>query len=132
MCIVYTSRIGYRGADALDTTVKSGAGLGRILAPTWELVLGVKAGHDDRRWRDQPIPTLTEAEYTERYYTLLRDRFRAKPDTFVELLRRERIILCCYCKPDVFCHRYLAVDILEKIALAKGLPFARGGELPIR
>ncbi|MHB8630216.1 MAG: hypothetical protein ACYDBJ_15820 [Aggregatilineales bacterium] len=62
---------------------------------------------------------------------MLRQRYRENPGAFIELLRRERTVACCYCKFGVFCHRHLAVDILEKIALAKGLAFTRGGELSV-
>ena len=42
---VYTAQIGRGGSGLiLDTTVKSGAGLGKVLAPTWDIVWGVKKG----------------------------------------------------------------------------------------
>ncbi|MHB8629339.1 MAG: hypothetical protein ACYDBJ_22570 [Aggregatilineales bacterium] len=50
--------------DRLDIAVKSGTGLGRILAPTWEMVLGVKTGHGDRRWQGTAVQPLSEATYT--------------------------------------------------------------------
>lgn len=131
MGVVFTSRISYRGPERLDITVKSGTGLGRILAPTWDMVLGVKAGYGDQRWQEKAVQPMTETAYTERYYALLRKRYRENPDGFIELLRRDRVVLCCYCRADAFCHRHLAVDILEKIAQAKGIPFIRGGELSI-
>ena len=42
MGTLFTSRIGYRGECGLDITVKSATGLGRLLAPTWAMVGGVK------------------------------------------------------------------------------------------
>ena len=133
MCIVYTSRIAYSGQDRLDTTVKSGAGLGKVLAPTWDLVGGIKhhetEGRDPRWVRYIPI---TRKQYIEGYYTLLRMRYKADSAPFLALLERERFTICCYCAVGAFCHRHLAVDILEKIALAKGLPFIRRGELSLR
>ncbi len=133
MCIIYTSRIAYRGADRLDTTVKSGEGLGKLLAPTWELVGGIKRheteGRDARWLRYEP---LTQEQYIAGYYALLRVRYQADTTGFLELLNHERLVICCYCAVGVHCHRYIAVDILSKIADAKGRPFARGGELPVR
>src|SRR5260221_1877531 len=120
MCIVYTSRIGQANGSALDITVKSATGLGKVLAPTWELVGGVKG------WKG--YTQLSPEQYTERYYELLRARFRANSAAFLEILEREEIALACYCRQGVFCHRHLAVDILEKIAQSRGLPFVRGGE----
>ena len=132
MCVVYTSRIAYRGPDRLDTTVKSGVGLGKLLAPTWDLVGGTKhhetEGRDPRWVKYTPI---TREQYVEGYYHLLRVRYKVDAAPFLALLERERLTICCYCAVGAFCHRHLAVDILEKIAWAKGLPFARGGELPL-
>ncbi|MHB8624573.1 MAG: DUF488 family protein, N3 subclade [Aggregatilineales bacterium] len=132
MCIIYTSRIAYIGQDRLDTTVKSGAGIGKLLAPTWDLVGGIKhhetEGSDPRWVKYTPM---TREQYVEGYYALLRKRYKANALPFLALLERERLTICCYCAVGAFCHRHLAVDILEKIALAKGMPFARGGELTL-
>lgn len=134
MCHFYTSRVAYRGVDRIDTTVKSGAGLGKLLAPTWTLVGGIKRhetqGSDPRWLKYAP---LTREQYIDGYYALLRTRFQADASGFLELLCRERIVICCYCAAGAgtFCHRHLAVDILGKIAIAKGLPFEKGGELAV-
>ncbi len=133
MRILYTSRVGYRGADRLDTTVKSGSGLGKLLAPTWELVGGMKRhetqGRDARWLKYTP---LTHEQYTDGYYALLRERYKANATPFVGLVQRERLVICCYCAAGgAFYHRHLAVDILSKIAAHHGLPFICGGELPI-
>lgn len=132
MCVVYTSRIGYTGADRLDTTVKSGNGLGKLLAPTWELVGGIKhhetQGADPRWLKYSPI---TQEQYVQGYYELLRARYQANAKAFLTILQLDRVVCCCYCKAGIFCHRHLAVEILEKIATAKGLPFERGGELHV-
>jgi hypothetical protein len=122
MCVVYTSRVGYPGSDGLDITVKSAAGIGTLLAPMWAMVGGLK------RWPG--YEPLTPAQYVERYAALLRARYRADSRPFFDLIHRERVVLLCFCPAGVFCHRHLAVDILEKIAFAAGLPFTRGGELP--
>ena len=123
MTTIYTSRVGYRGADGLDITVKSATGIGRLLAPTWEMVGGVKG------W--QGYPALTPEHYTDLYYTLLRERYKANQQSFLDLLQRERLVPLCFCPVGAFCHRHLAVDILEKIGVAKGLPVVRGGEIGI-
>jgi uncharacterized protein YeaO (DUF488 family) len=133
MCVIYTSRVGYRGLDRLNITVKSGSGAGRLFAPTWELVGGIKhqetAGQDARWAKYAP---LTQDEYSAGYNALVRARYQTAAAPFLELLERERLTLCCYCAAGRFCHRHLAVDILEKIAVAQGLSFVRGGELPMR
>jgi hypothetical protein len=123
MTTLFTSRIGYRGEDGLDITVKSATDFGRILAPTWRMVGGVK------HWKQ--YKTLTTEEYRDLYYALLRSRFRADKQPFLDLLQRERLVLLCFCPAGAFCHRHLAVDILEKIATANRLTVTRGGELEV-
>lgn len=121
--IIYTAQIGRIQHPYLDITVKSGVGLGRLLAPTWDMVLGVKRG------------TLSEARYSETYLELLRHRYRQNRSEFIRILTpedTESLNLACYCKPHTFCHRYLAVEVLEKIARAYGIPFEYGGEVPSR
>jgi hypothetical protein len=123
MGTVYTSRIGYRGDSGLDITVKSAKGIGELLAPTWALV----GGH--KQWAG--YTPLTDDLYTSIYLDLLRSRFRTNEGAFIELIQRPQVCLLCYCRTGVFCHRHIALDVLQKIANAKGLPFARGGELSI-
>jgi uncharacterized protein YeaO (DUF488 family) len=72
---------------------------------------------------------LSDDQYTEKYLDLLRQRYRANEQAFIELIQRPQLVLLCYCRSGVFCHRHIALDVLEKIANAKGLPFMRGGEL---
>lgn len=117
MCRVCTGRVSYNGADGLDITVKSGKGIGKRFAPTWDMVMGVKQGR------------ITEAKYTDRFLSLLRERYRQNEAAFVEVLKRERVVLLCYCRAGAFCHRHLVVDVLEKVARAKGMPFECGGEV---
>jgi uncharacterized protein YeaO (DUF488 family) len=121
MVTILTSQIDYIGPDKLDVTVKSGKGCGKVLAPTWELVGGLK------HWRR--YPSISSEEYVARYYELLRKRYRTNPQPFLDILAQEQRVLVCYCQSDTFCHRHVAVDILEKIALAHHVPFVRGGEL---
>ena len=121
--IVYTGQIGHIQQPHLDITVKSGQGLGRLLAPTWEMVMGFKRG------------ALSQADYEAMYIDLLRQRYRQGRSGFIRILTLENtdaIRLVCYCKPHTYCHRYLAVEVLEKIARAHGIPFEYGGEVPGR
>lgn len=124
ICRVGTGRIDYRGhaqQTVLNTTIKSGSGLGKVFAPTWAMVMASKRGEID--W-----PT-----YTERYQELMRDRYRQNKTTFLEALSCDELIVCCYCKDThtttQHCHRYLLVDILEKVAQHHGVTFERIGEV---
>lgn len=117
MTTLYTARITYSGLDRLDTTVKSAdTPLGKALAPVWAMVMSHKDG------------TLTDSDYTEHYYTLLRRRYTANPSLFQSSFNNPELTLLCYCKVGVFCHRHLAKDILTKIGIANGLAVIDGGE----
>jgi hypothetical protein len=118
--VIYTGQIARIRHPYLDITVKSGTGLGKLLAPTWDMVLGIKQGR------------LSEVNYTGQYLDLLRHRYRQDRSGFIHILTPEDTVaikLACYCKPHMFCHRYLAVEVLEKIAQAHGIPFEYGGEV---
>ncbi len=124
ICHAATARIGYQARPAqlvLNTTVKSGSGLGKIFAPTWDMVLAFKRG--DINWQ----------RYTRRYQALLRERYRQHEAAFLEVLSREVVIVCCYCQDSHattrHCHRYLLVDILEKVACHHAIDFEAIGEV---
>ncbi len=137
MVRIATSRVDYRGIDKLNITVQSGEGLGDTLAPTWGLVGGYKlhaaqtngdAAEIEKWGKYKP---LSETEYTERYLNLLRSRYAENKQPFLDILSEDRTLMC-YCGAGQFCHRHLAVDVLEKIAAHHQIPFERGGELDLR
>lgn len=116
--IVCTSTLDYDGHDALDITVKSAwEDEGKLFAPTWEMVQGVKAG------------TLSWDEFVSAYQALLVARV-GQLDLWHALLEREQIVLCCYCKPGTNCHRHLAKRYLEIMCLTHGVDFEDVGEIP--
>jgi hypothetical protein len=120
-CECYTARIDCADPAALDITVKSAStDEGRALSPTWELVNIAKAGRGDA------------TTYKTLYLDLLRQRYKANPAPFLSILQRKRVVLTCYCnleRADTFCHRHMAVEVLGKIAAAKGIQFIQAGEL---
>lgn len=98
--MLYTGQIRYPGKDRLDITIKSGSGIGKIFAPTWEMVMGVKNG------------TMSNEEYTAKYYWLLADRWNTHSKEileFVETVKTFPVTIVCYCKKGDFCHRHLLV-----------------------
>ena len=118
MGIVYTARISHTGPGlVLDTTIKSGAGLGKVLQPSWEIVMGHKRGQ------------ISDEEYVEKYLAMLRQRYAADRQPFLDILAHEQVTLLCYCRAGKFCHRHLAADVLIKIATAFDLPFEYRGEI---
>ncbi len=124
ICRVGTARIDYQGGvgqKVLNTTVKSGTGLGAVFAPTWKMVMQSK--------RDE----ITWDEYRSQYTVLMRQRYQVNPAAFLEALNSDELIVCCYCK-DTYsttkhCHRYLLVEILEKVAAHHGIGFEYIGEI---
>lgn len=129
MLTIHTARITYAGTNKLNITVKSATEQGRIFAPTWELVGGHKHFHnpDDSRW--QNYPALSDEQYTQKYYELIRNRYHQDPTPFIELVKSKSLVLCCYCAKDTFCHRHLAADILLKIAQSQNITATVKGEI---
>jgi hypothetical protein len=124
ICRVGTARIDYQGRvgqRVLNTTVKSGTGLGAVFAPTWKMVMASKQN------------TISWQSYIEQYTALMRRRYQANPASFLEALRSDELIVCCYCKDThattKHCHRYVLVEILEKVAAHRGIGFEAIGEV---
>ena len=97
---VYTSTTRYKGPNRLNITVKSGD---RTFAPNWDLVTRMRNGQ------------ITEAQYKEEYYELMRSSYRKNKARWQELLNQEEVVLVCYCPGGTFCHRYILAEILEKL-----------------
>ncbi|MBN1430341.1 MAG: hypothetical protein JXB07_18370 [Anaerolineae bacterium] len=116
--IITTGQINPISQPYLDITVKSGQGLGRLLAPNWEMVMGIKR------------QTLSQDSYTDRYLDLLRTRYRSNKAGFIQLLTPDsgELLMGCFCVPHTFCHRYIAVEVLQKIGRAHGITVEYGGE----
>ena len=115
---LYTSRITYKGPNRLDITVKSATSLGKIWAPTWEIVMGAKNG------------IISEQEYKEKYLQLMRTSLSLNKRAWMALLMKEELVICCYCKAGDFCHRLiLAKEILPKLCERYGIPYQYMGEI---
>lgn len=113
---IYTGRIGNAYKDELDITAKSAQGDGKVLAPTWDLVMDHKAHR------------ITDLQYVDAYVNLIRQRYLQDKTPFLRILSNPSVTLTCYCRPNAFCHRRIAQDILVKIALAHGLKAVWLGE----
>jgi hypothetical protein len=127
MLTISTSRITYSGSDRLDITIKSASTIeGKLFAPTWEMVTGVKAYHGDTRFPN--VTPISSEEYDQRYYQLLRERYAKNKQLFIDLIHRESVVLCCFCNSPENCHRRLAADILSKLAAHHSIAVKLGGE----
>ena len=92
---IYTSQYRYSGEDRLDITVKGQDPVGKLFAPTWDMVIGTKKG------------TLTKKEYTKQYIDIITNVLLTKQDVVRTVLNRPRITFVCFCPAGAFCHRYL-------------------------
>jgi len=105
---VYTFQLGnlqnllFSGIPYYDTTGKSGRQMWP-LAPTWEIVMGVKN------------KLITEAEYERQYMAMLEWRYFTYPEFFDWLISHDSIAFGCYCQAGKFCHRHLITKFLSHI-----------------
>lgn len=108
MLNVFTSLINYSGPDRLDITRGSGSGAGLIFAPAWGLLRPVI----DARRIYGSIPPEVWQTYVTGYKKLMEQNEKIHRATWAELLARERVVLCCYCRDTVFCHRRVLANLL--------------------
>jgi hypothetical protein len=83
MIKVYTSTINYSGEDGLDITVKSSGEMGRMFAPTWDMVLDHKNG------------LITDKEYTKKYYSLMRESYKNYIPKWMKILHKDKVVFLC-------------------------------------
>lgn len=104
-----------RDIKMMDTTVKSGYS---IFAPTWDMVLGHKAG------------TLSDEEYSKLYRNILTTSWQRDRQKWMDFLQDDDIYaLACYCQAGKFCHRHLLVKFLQQLCKQLDIPFEYYGEL---
>lgn len=97
---VYTSTLKYQGPNKFNISIKSGD---KAFAPTWDMVQKMRNGQ------------MTQEEFKEKYYNLMRKSYKENHKRWQSLLEKEEVVLVCYCPVGVFCHRYILVEILEKL-----------------
>jgi len=102
--MLYTAQYRYSGRDRLDITVKGNDPAGKLYAPTWAMVKGVKDG------------TLPESWYEETYYKLLIERWHTHGEEMarlVDMVKDRDITVVCFCPANTFCHRHLMVSFFK-------------------
>lgn len=107
---VYTAHYRYSGSDRTDITVKGQHPEGKLFAPTWDMVMGVKKG------------TVTEDKYVELYLDILKNKVPVSAWNW--LLSEPVRTLVCFCPKDAFCHRNILVNYLIQIL---GIRITNGG-----
>jgi uncharacterized protein YeaO (DUF488 family) len=110
---LWTAQMRYNGEDRVDVTVKSGE---KVFAPTWDMVMGHKRG------------TISDEEYTEAYYAMMRQSYIENFDVWIELCSKDEVTLVCFCPKGAFCHRVLLATLLEKVCKFHDIPFEYMGE----
>lgn len=116
---IFTSTYGCRDVDRLDITRGGGERAraqgrpvpGIVFAPSLELL---RRGQHDRAAAggDAALQAGAWHRYAAHYRLEMRESYRRHRAAWEELLRRERVVLCCFCSRDDAalgrCHRLLA------------------------
>jgi len=97
---IETAQYNYDGVDRLDITVKTGL---QMFAPTWDMVNKYKSGK------------ISKEDYKKEYLEKMRKSYKTYRAEWDWLLKREHVVLVCFCKPKDFCHRVLLAEILVKL-----------------
>lgn len=102
MLNIYTAQYRYPGPHRLDITIKENDPIGKIFAPTWDMVMGHKKTGNDQ-------------EYINKYHKMILDSLTYNKPAWDELLGREYVVLVCFCTVGNFCHRHLLADYLSQL-----------------
>jgi len=103
MLKVYTSQYRYSGPHRLDITVKSNDPAGRVFAPNWPLVQAYKNTGDEQAYR-------------EGFHNMMIASLDSNTDIWMkDVIKRDFIVLVCFCKSGAFCHRILVADYLVQL-----------------
>ncbi len=119
--ILHTARVSCRDPDALDITRGSAdkalrarkAAPGEFLAPSAQLVFptlralreAASGGEREAIW----------AGYVAAYRAEMLTSWKLRRAEWEALLRRPRVVLCCFCADPQRCHRTLAAGFLGKL-----------------
>lgn len=98
----WTAQYRYPGPNRLDITVKGNHRIGKIFAPTWDMVMEYKRTKD-------------EAVYTAKYHEMIVQSYANNRPIWDELLNTEYAVLTCFCIAGNFCHRQLLTHYLKQL-----------------
>jgi hypothetical protein len=100
--MLWTAQYRYPGPDRLDITVKGSDPIGCVFAPTWDMVRKYQNGQEG------------QDTYTERYWTLMKERLQDVNEAVKWILSKDQVTLVCFCTAGSFCHRILVAKLLDK------------------
>lgn len=110
---LYTARVSYGGPDRIDVTRKGGS----VFGPSWALLNAGRSGE------------ITWDEYVHRYTGEMRRSWVKHQKQWLELLGRQRAVLCCYCTDAEHCHRVVLAGLLVLTGEARDVEVVYGGEI---
>lgn len=112
----YTGQYTYRGDDRLDITVAGQHPIGKVFAPTWELVnFWQKAKKDSIKFSNPKILLDAQDYYTKQYRLMMYDSLRNNSGAWLQVLSQPVVTFVCFCPKGGFCHRYILMDILTEL-----------------
>lgn len=100
---LWTAQYRYSGPDRLDITVKGQNRIGKVFAPTWDMVKKYKSGE------------ISNEEYIKLYKSLMIQRCATDFEAWDWILSQDEVTIVCFCKKNTFCHRYLLAKILVEL-----------------
>ena len=98
---IYTAQYRYSGAHRLDITVKGNDPIGKVFAPTWDMVMAHKKFGNDEI-------------YINAYRSMMINAFVHNKDAWDNILGRKYVVLVCFCAAGKFCHRILLAEYFAK------------------
>jgi hypothetical protein len=127
MLRVLTGPYSTRDPDRLDIT-RAGcdkaprarkAAPGEILAPSWRILNTALEWRlrfeDECLARGADVHDVIDRWYRDAYTAEMCTSYRLRRAEWEALLRRDRIVLVCFCRDPLRCHRSLAAEILAKL-----------------
>jgi len=102
MVKVYTAQYRYPGENRLDITVKGKDPIGKVFAPTWDMVKAFKK-------------TGNEQAYIHAYHQLILKSFQYNKVIWNQVLAMDKVVFVCFCPSDGFCHRFLLANYFNQL-----------------
>ncbi|HLD90750.1 MAG TPA: hypothetical protein VI911_07045 [Patescibacteria group bacterium] len=112
----YTARINYSGDDRLDITAAGQHPIGKIFAPTWDIVkMWQNAKKIAEKTGDRAVLDKAEACYKVQYREQMMNSLRNNTGMWIKVLSQPVVTVVCYCPKGTFCHRYQLMDIFTEL-----------------
>ncbi len=106
---LWTAQYRYPGPYRLDITVKGNDPLGKIFAPTWDLVMTHK------KESTMYNRAVADKNYIEVFHNLMIASLDSDTDLWNEVLALENVVIVCFCPYKAFCHRTLVAKYLVRM-----------------